>query len=117
MIKGKSFNIAFRVATLVASVAGKAVLSIAEGLVPSTTDYFTKWVEAAPIKEAEQKTIIRFVRENRIYRFGLPETIVTDQALCFTGAETREFAEGSKSHIHLLTLLKVMGKQNRLTRR
>nr|KYP49585.1 Integrase catalytic domain-containing protein KIAA1305 family [Cajanus cajan] len=35
-------------------------------------DYFTKWVEAIPLKEVEQKDIIDFVEDHIITRFGIP---------------------------------------------
>jgi hypothetical protein len=38
------------------------------------TDYFTNWVAAIPIK-----TMIDFVNEHIVYRFGIPQTITTDQ--------------------------------------
>ena len=46
------------------------------------TDYFTKWVEAIPLKNVTSKEMIEFVREHTIYRFGIPQTITTDQVLC-----------------------------------
>ncbi|XP_073277708.1 uncharacterized protein [Primulina huaijiensis] len=36
------------------------------------TDFFTKWVEAVPLKKAEQGDVINFVKENSIHRFGIP---------------------------------------------
>ena len=36
------------------------------------TDYFTKWVEAIPLKNIMSKEIIEFVKEHIIYRFGIP---------------------------------------------
>lgn len=57
------------------------------------TDFFTKWIEAVPLKKAEQKDVIDFVKENIIHRFGIPESITTDQGTMFTGSEMRAFAE------------------------
>jgi len=42
------------------------------------TDYFTKWVEAIPLKTVTSKNMVDFVREHIVYRFGIPQTITTD---------------------------------------
>ncbi|GKV36311.1 hypothetical protein SLEP1_g44457 [Rubroshorea leprosula] len=34
------------------------------------TDYFTKWVEARPMKKVEQGDVIKFIKEDLIHRFG-----------------------------------------------
>ncbi|XP_055806893.1 uncharacterized protein LOC129875627 [Solanum dulcamara] len=41
-------------------------------------DYFTKWVEAASYKSVTKKVIVDFVRNNLICRFGIPDSIITD---------------------------------------
>ena len=56
------------------------------------TDYFTKWVEAIPLKNVTSKDMIEFVKEHIIYRFGIPQTITTDQDTMFTSGEFEEFA-------------------------
>ena len=51
------------------------------------TDYFTKWVEAVPLKKAEQKDVIQFIKEKIIHRFRIPQSITTDQGTMFIGKE------------------------------
>ena len=58
------------------------------------TDYFTKWVEAIPLKNVMSKEMIEFVKEHIIYRFGIPQTITTNQGTMFTLGEFEEFAIG-----------------------
>ena len=36
------------------------------------TNYFTKWVEATPLKKIEHKDVIQFIKEQIIHRFGIP---------------------------------------------
>jgi hypothetical protein len=43
------------------------------------TDYFTNWVEAIPLKKVTSENMVEFVKEHIIYRFGIPQTITTDQ--------------------------------------
>ncbi|XP_070029343.1 uncharacterized protein [Nicotiana sylvestris] len=43
-------------------------------------DYFTKWVEAVTFKAVTKKAVVDFVHSNIICRFGIPKTIITDNA-------------------------------------
>ncbi|MCQ7416301.1 reverse transcriptase domain-containing protein [Salmonella enterica] len=43
-------------------------------------DYFTKWVEAMSYREVTKGVVIKFIKKEIICRYGLPETIVSDNA-------------------------------------
>ncbi|XP_024171496.1 uncharacterized protein LOC112177440 [Rosa chinensis] len=51
------------------------------------TDFFTKWVEAKPLKETSGGTLRQFLFRNIICRFGIPEVFVSDRGVAFMGSE------------------------------
>ena len=55
-------------------------------------DYFTKWVEAIPLKTVTSKNMVYFVKEHIVFRIGIPQTITTEQGTMFTSEEFRDFA-------------------------
>lgn len=57
------------------------------------TDYFTKWVEAILVRRSTSKVVNNFLLNNIIIRFGCPEKIVTDNAMCFRSQEYKDFCE------------------------
>eukprot|EP00253_Pinus_taeda_P034642 PITA_34642 len=56
------------------------------------TDYFTKWVEAVPLKTANSENIIEFIDQFIITRFGLPSALIFDNASYFSGNAITDFA-------------------------
>jgi transposase InsO family protein len=57
------------------------------------TDYFTKWTEVLALKNMTHKELIEFITEHIIHRFGIPQTLTTDQGTSFMSKEVREFTE------------------------
>jgi len=57
----------------------------------TATNYFTKWVEAIPVKNATDSVVIKFLEENILSRFGCPQQIVTDNAATFSSVKIIEF--------------------------
>ena len=46
----------------------------------TAVDYFIKWIEAIPTRNATDAVIIKFLLENIFARFGTPRKLVTDNA-------------------------------------
>src|SRR4051812_43560246 len=53
------------------------------------TDYFTKWSEAIPLRNMTHKEVIKFITEHIIHRFGIPQTLTTDQGTSFMAKEVK----------------------------
>ena len=41
-------------------------------------NYVSKWVEAVSCRAADHKTVLKFLKENIFYRFGVPKAIISD---------------------------------------
>jgi transposase InsO family protein len=54
------------------------------------------------LKNITHKEVIEFITEHIIHRFGIPQTLTTDQGTSFTSNQVREFANSYK--IKLLNL-------------
>ena len=57
------------------------------------TDYYTKWVEAFPMKNMEANTVARILVREIIARHGAPERIITDRGSQFMAKVFCEIAE------------------------
>ena len=49
----------------------------------NTTDYFTKWIESIPTRQATETVIIQFLEEHTLSRYGVPRKIIIDNASAF----------------------------------
>eukprot|EP00253_Pinus_taeda_P021285 PITA_21285 len=57
----------------------------------TATDYFTKWIEAIPTRQATDAIIISFLETNILSRFGCPSKLITDNAVVFKSKRMIEF--------------------------
>jgi len=65
----------------------------------TTIDYFTKWIEVIPCRQANDTIIMQFLETNILSRFGCPEKIITDNAAAFKSKRMISFCH--KYHITL----------------
>ena len=56
-------------------------------------DYFTKWAEAIPLSAIPEKNLTKFIREHVIYRFRIPYSLVSDNALQFDNQAVRDLCD------------------------
>lgn len=54
-------------------------------------NYFIKWIEDTPLIKVDQEAVIEFIQKHIVYRFGVPETITTNQGSVFMGQKMQEF--------------------------
>jgi transposase InsO family protein len=57
----------------------------------TATNYFTKWIEVVPTRQATDEIIIRFLEDNILSRFGCPVNIITDNAAAFESKRLEKF--------------------------
>jgi len=62
-------------------------------------DYFTKWIEAIPCRQANDSIIMQFLETNILSRFGCPEKIITNNVVAFKSKRMINFCH--KYHIIL----------------
>ena len=55
------------------------------------TDFHTKWVEAVPTRNCDANTVIRFIFQNIICRYGISECLVADRGAAFMAEKTQGF--------------------------
>ncbi|XP_048425943.1 uncharacterized protein K02A2.6-like [Pyrus x bretschneideri] len=68
------------------------------------TDYFTKWVEAKSYAKLTAKEVCNFVEENIVTKFGVPETIITDNGTIFKADRFREYTASLNIRLEQSTL-------------
>jgi hypothetical protein len=59
----------------------------------TTTDYFTKWIEAIPMKQATDTVIIQFLETNILSRFMCPIKIIIDNMTAFNSKKMEKFCK------------------------
>ncbi|XP_031405692.1 uncharacterized protein LOC116214426 [Punica granatum] len=61
-------------------------------------DYFTKWIEAITLASVTANAVARFLKRDIIARYGVPETIITDNAKNLNNRIIDELCERFKIH-------------------
>jgi hypothetical protein len=79
-------------------------------------DKFTKWIEAVPVTTQDLTVAVNFIK-SIVFRFGVPNNIITDNDTNFTSKEFKDYCEGLGIQLnsHLLRTHKQTGKSKRPT--
>uniref|UniRef100_A0A2N9G339 Integrase catalytic domain-containing protein n=1 Tax=Fagus sylvatica TaxID=28930 RepID=A0A2N9G339_FAGSY len=57
------------------------------------TEYFSKWVEAIPLRKGTGAALANFIREHIITHFGIPYKLISDNGTPFINKDVREVLE------------------------
>ncbi|KAB2609177.1 S2-RNase [Pyrus ussuriensis x Pyrus communis] len=74
--------------------------SAGEAYILAATDYFSKWAEAIPLREVKKETVVRFIKEHIIHRYGVPRYIITDNGKQFSNRLVDELCDKYKFKQH-----------------
>lgn len=66
--------------------------SIQHTYILTTTDYFTKWVEAILLWKINDDEVIYFINQYIIATFGVPTSLVFDNATYFSSLKLYDFS-------------------------
>lgn len=57
-------------------------------------EYFTKWIEVVAMACITQRQVEKFIWENVVYSYGVPNTLIIDNGTQLTGEHMKDFCEG-----------------------
>ena len=66
----------------------------------NATDYFTRWVEAIPLRKINEDEVISFLQDHIMTRFGVPVSLVFDNAKYFSSIKLTAFAHEKGIKLH-----------------
>ena len=66
----------------------------------TATDYFTRWVEAVPLRKVNEDEVINFLQDHIMTRFGVPSSLVFDNAKYFSSIKSTAFAHEKGIKLH-----------------
>ena len=66
----------------------------------TTTNYFTRWLEGIPLWKVNEDAVIDFLQDHIMTRFGVPISLVFDNASYFSSIKLTEFANDKGMKLH-----------------
>jgi hypothetical protein len=68
-------------------------MDVIGAITPKPSNGHDLWVEACSFKNVTQAKVTRFVKNNIIYRYGMPKMIITDNALNLNNQMTDQLCQ------------------------
>ena len=62
-------------------------------------DYVSKWIAAIPCGKIDHKTILKFLKENALSRFGTPKAIISDEGSHFCNRPFEALMKSGMMHM------------------
>lgn len=59
----------------------------------ATTNYFSKWAKAVPLKEVKKETVVQFIKNHIVFYYRIPRYIVTNNGKSFKNILMDQFCE------------------------
>ena len=69
----------------------------------TTTDYFTRWVKAIPLRKVNEDTVMDFLQDHIMTRFGVPISLIFDNATYFSSIRLTAFSHEKGIKLHYST--------------
>ena len=81
-------------------------------------DYFTKWAEVKALANIRDAVVKKFLWKNIVTRFGVPDSLISNNGLQFDSRAFREFCSDLdiKNRYSTPAILKAMDRLKLLTR-
>ena len=70
----------------------KPKYSLQHKYILTTTDYFARWVEAISLRNVNEDAVMDFLQDHIMTRFGVPISLVFDNATYFSSTRLTAFA-------------------------
>jgi hypothetical protein len=70
--------------------------------------YFSKWAEAAVLKEVKKETVVNFIQINIIYRYRMPRHIITDNEKEFYNTTMNKLCAQFDFIFHLSNIVPIL---------
>ena len=74
--------------------------SLQQKYILTTTDYFTRWVEAIPLHKVNEDVVMDFLQDHIMTRFGVPVSLVFYNATYFSSIKLTAFVNERGTKLH-----------------
>ena len=74
--------------------------SLQQKYILTATDYFTRWVEETSLQKVNEDAVIDFLEDHIMTRFGVPISLLFDNASYVSSVKPMEFANEKGMKLH-----------------